>query len=213
MTTTTTDGRRVFTGIDSLDDHLGAGLYSGSIVALVADPTSQSEVLLASMTTERPTLYLTFQRTPRAVRRGLSRLDVADEVTVQDFSGDDPCGAASQLLTELDRPTTVIVDPMNDLERGDPTELQQFLSDASDTLVDLDGLLIAHCLRGDGITPGRLSTTYMADVVFDLDTDHSGEVIENHLAVPKVRGGRPVENAIKLELTDEVRVDTSRDIS
>jgi KaiC/GvpD/RAD55 family RecA-like ATPase len=213
MTTTTTTGHRVFTGIDSLDKHVPDGLYSGSIVALVADPTSQSELLLAGMATERPTLYLTLQRTPEAVRRGLARFGVEDDIAVRQLPQDDTADAAREAVTGIDRPTTVIVDPMNAMERGDVAALSTFLNEAADTLVDVGGLLIAYCLRDSRSTDGRLTTTYMADVVFDLETDSTGEMIENHLVVPKVRGGSPVHRAIKLELTDEVRVDTSRDIS
>jgi hypothetical protein len=53
----------------------------------------------------------------------------------------------------------------------------------------------------------------MADVVFDLQTDTSGSQIINRLAVPKFRGGRALEDTIKLKLTDGVTIDTSRDIA
>jgi hypothetical protein len=213
MTTTTTAGHRVFTGIDSLDEHFADGLYSGSIIALVAEPTSQSELLLAGMATERPTLYLTLQRTAHAVKRGLARFGVEDDVAVRQLPDDDTADAARKAVATLDRPTTVIVDPMNSMERNNVDALSTFLNEASDTLVDVGGLLIAYCLRDSRSTDGRLTTTYMADIVFDLETDSTGDVIENQLVVPKVRGASPVATAIKLELTDEVRVDTSRDIS
>ena len=53
----------------------------------------------------------------------------------------------------------------------------------------------------------------MADVVFQLETTVEGDRIENRLAVPKFRGGRAMSDVIKLELSDEVDIDTSRDIA
>ena len=53
----------------------------------------------------------------------------------------------------------------------------------------------------------------MADVVFDLDTSVKGDRIENHLTVPKFRGGIAVPDVIKLELREQVDIDTSRDIA
>jgi hypothetical protein len=53
----------------------------------------------------------------------------------------------------------------------------------------------------------------MADVIFDLKTTVSGSEIENRLAVPKFRGGRALDETIKLQLTEQVTIDTSRDIA
>lgn len=53
----------------------------------------------------------------------------------------------------------------------------------------------------------------MADVVFDLDTKIDGSEIVNRLAVPKFRGGRALDETIKLRLAERVSVDTSRDIA
>jgi hypothetical protein len=54
---------------------------------------------------------------------------------------------------------------------------------------------------------------HMADVIFDLKTTVSGSEIENRLAVPKFRGGRALDETIKLQLTEQVTIDTSRDIA
>jgi KaiC/GvpD/RAD55 family RecA-like ATPase len=213
MTAATTRRQDLLTGIESLDDNLDGGLYPGSAVALVADPTSQSEIILAAMTMPRPTCYLTLRRSARSVRRSLSRLPYQPDATVRGLSGDEPFETALEFIENLDEPTTVIIDPVNELERLDPDELSSFLNSAGDHLLEVGGLLVLHCLRSDAPLPGRETTTSMADVVFDLRTDHTGELIENYLVIPKVRSGKPIKHPVKLELTDEVRVDTSRDIA
>jgi hypothetical protein len=56
-------------------------------------------------------------------------------------------------------------------------------------------------------------TEHVADVVFQLHTEYSGDTVETRLAVPKFRGGRALSETIKLELAESVRIDTSRDIA
>lgn len=215
MTTTTTAvNSSLRTGIEILDEHLGGGLHPGSIVALLADPTSQSEILLVRLAAERPTLYLTLQRAPDAVWRGLSRHGVEEENTT--VHGIDPGGAletAADLIEAVAGPTTVIIDPVNVIEAVDDHRLWTFLNETQSHLTEVGGLLILHCLTGETAPPGRVTTTYMADAIFDLETDYGWETIENRLVVPKIRGGRPVRQALKLELTDDVIIDTSRDIA
>ena len=53
----------------------------------------------------------------------------------------------------------------------------------------------------------------MADAVFRLETEISGDTVSNRLAVPKLRGGRALADTVKLQLTDSVAIDTSRDIA
>jgi KaiC/GvpD/RAD55 family RecA-like ATPase len=70
-----------------------------------------------------------------------------------------------------------------------------------------------HCLDGHGVPELRDTTEHMADIVFELDTRVKGDRVENRLAVPKFRGGQALADVIKLELADEVEIDTSRDIA
>ena len=59
----------------------------------------------------------------------------------------------------------------------------------------------------------RDTTEQFADVVFHLETDLSNDEVENRLSVPKFRGGRAPLESIKLDLVEEVTVDTTRDIA
>jgi hypothetical protein len=59
----------------------------------------------------------------------------------------------------------------------------------------------------------RDSTEHFADVVFELKTTTQGDEVENKLAIPKFRGGRAPNDIIKLDLMEEVSIDTSRDIA
>ena len=74
-------------------------------------------------------------------------------------------------------------------------------------------LAVLHCLDGREVPPLRDSTEHFADVVFQLDTKIATDEVENRLAIPKFRGGRAPSGVIKLDLVQEVSIDTSRDIA
>lgn len=207
---------RLPTGIEVLDERLDGGLRAGSIVLLSAAPSSQSEVFLAELTRVRPTTYLTTQRTTAAVARSLSHLGVdLDGCTVLAVDDADPMpiNRAYEHVQALAEGSTLIVDAMNPLERVEPAQLWAFLNGVQARLAETGSLAYLHGLTGRDVPANRDVTAYLADVVFELSTDLQGEFIENRLYVPKVRGGEPVPEVIKLELTDNVVIDTSRDIA
>ena len=80
-------------------------------------------------------------------------------------------------------------------------------------MVNTGGLAVVHEVKGHDEPKNRGFARHMAEVVFDLRTRINGSEVENRLAVPKFRGGRPPEETIKLRLGDRVTVDTSRDIA
>lgn len=207
-------GRRLPTGIDVLDRKLEGGLPAGSVVALTASPASQSELLLYELAVPRGTLYLTTERSTEAVRDAFDRTTVPTGTPeVEGLAGEAPLDRATALSETLAEGSTLIVDPVDPLERQDSARYRRFVNGLRARLVDTESIAVLHCLAGHAPPEGRDLTEHMADVVFALDTRVSGESVENRLAVPKFRGGRALSETIKLELTERVRVDTSRDIA
>jgi KaiC/GvpD/RAD55 family RecA-like ATPase len=205
---------RLPTGITVLDRQLDGGIPEGSIVLLVADPASQSELFLYELTTTRGTLYLTTVRSGTAVEDAINRVPGrVGNPTVRDIGGDAPLDNAHSLVRDLPEGANLIVDVMDPLERRDPQRFRGFLNELQTHLVNTKGLAVLHAMRGSSIPKNRDYTTHMADVVFDLQTSIDGAEIENRLAVPKFRGGSALEETIKLNLTESVSIDTSRDIA
>jgi KaiC/GvpD/RAD55 family RecA-like ATPase len=205
---------RLPTGITVLDRQLDGGIPEGSIVLLVADPASQSELFLYELTRTRGTLYLTTVRSGTAVEDAIDRVPGrVGNPTVRDIGGDAPLDSAHSLVRDLPEGANLIVDVMDPLERRDPRRFRGFLNELQTHLVNTKGLAVLHALRGTNVPENRDYTKHMADVVFDLRTSTSGAEIENRLAVPKFRGGRALEETIKLNLTEDVSIDTSRDIA
>ncbi len=65
----------------------------------------------------------------------------------------------------------------------------------------------------ESVPENRARTNHAVDAVFDLRTQIAGTELENHLTIPKFRHGNQPTDTIKLELTEEVAIDTSRDIA
>jgi len=201
------------TGISVLDRQFGGGLPSGSVVVLKANPDSQSELILNRFARIRRCRYLTTVRSAESVEAALSR-DGDEETAVEapDDAGD--LDEAASLTEDLPENGTLVVDSVEPLEaETGPSAYAEFLDGVRSRVDDADGVALLHALRGGEDPRTRRVTEQVADVVFDLRTTVTGTEIANRLVVSKFRGGAALEEPLKLKLTDEVAVDTSRDIA
>jgi KaiC/GvpD/RAD55 family RecA-like ATPase len=203
------------TGIDVLDRKLGGGLPAGSMVVLTAAPASQAELFLYELTATRGTLWLSLDRTAEAVRDSIENTPAkTGDPTVRHISGEAPLDNAGKLVSALPETSNLIVDPVDVLESQEPpSRFRSFMNDLQNHVFNTDSLGILHCLDGRSVPPLRDTTEHFADVVFHLSTDIDGDEVENQLAIPKFRGGRAPSDIIKLDLVEEVSIDTSRDIA
>ncbi|EMA68750.1 KaiC-like transcriptional regulator [Halorubrum aidingense JCM 13560] len=202
------------TGISVLDREFGGGLPSGSVVALTADPASQSELILDRFSRVRDCLYLTTVRPADAVEETLTLdTDESDRTDVRGVGDDDSFDEVLDLAADIPDRGTVVVDSVEPLEHRDRAGYRRFLNELRQNAAAADAMVLLHALEGDADAPNRLVTEQIADIVFDLRTTVTGTDIVNRLVVPKFRGGAALEEPLKLKLTDTVSVDTSRDIA
>ncbi|WP_433624552.1 RAD55 family ATPase [Halomicrococcus sp. NG-SE-24] len=205
---------RLSTGVPVLDRKLDGGLPAGSTVALSAPPASQSELLLYELTAARSTLYVTTDRDEAAVDAAFERAPGrTGSPEVRYVPGDAPLEHARRLFRRLPAESTLVVDPVDLLERQDESRYRNFLHDLQHHVQTSDSLAVLHCLDGRNVPDQRDVTEHVADVVLQLHTEIAGDRVENRLAVPKFRGGRALPETIKLELAESVSIDTSRDIA
>lgn len=206
---------RLRTGIDVLDRKLDGGLPAGSIVVLSADPASQGELFLYEITATRGTLWLSLNRTAEAVRDSIENTPTrTGDPTVRHISGEAPLDNAGKLVSALPETSNLIIDPVDVLESQEPpSRFRSFMNDLQNHIFNTNSLAIMHCLNGRGVPPLRDTTEHFADVIFQLETNVKGDEVENRLAIPKFRGGRAPSDTIKLNLVEEVSIDTSRDIA
>lgn len=202
------------TGIDVLDRMLEGGIPAGSIVALTASPASQAELILYELTSARRTLYLTTVRSADAVRDAFERTHTrVGQPNIEPLPGDAPLDHAHRQIRTLPDDSNLIVDPVDPLERATATRYRHFLNGLQTHMVNTESVAFLHAIEGRRVPELRDTTEYMADVVFDLETKVRGDDIVNRLTVPKFRGGRAMDEPIKLELRERVSIDTSRDIA
>jgi KaiC/GvpD/RAD55 family RecA-like ATPase len=127
-------------------------------------------------------------------------------------AGDSPLDNARRLFRTAGEGAGLIIDPINPLETADTARYRKFLNDLANHLQNTGGLGVLHCL-GDRDTETRTVTEHMADIVFKLYVDRSGTDLDAQLGVLKYRGGAAPEETIKLDLEEQVQIDTSRDIA
>ena len=206
--------RRLSTGVEVLDRELAGGLPAGSVVAYQAPAASQGELLLYELTRPRDTLYLTTDRTEDAVAEAVENANApTGSPEIQLVSGEDPVDSARRAFRRAFEGMTVIIDPVDSLEDVDRSRYETMLNELKNHMANTDGLAFLHCLKREREPPLRSTTQHMADVVFDLGIEVKSGEIESRLSVLKYRGGRIPSEAIKLDLAERVRVDTSRDIA
>ncbi len=214
MEGTVSSASRLPTGIEPLDRELDGGLPPGCVVAFLAPPASQSELLLYELTAARDTLYLSTDRTVDAVRDAFdSATCPTGEPRIEYVSGDAPLENARSMVRSIAGTANLVIDPGDTLERVDRNRYQHFLNDLSNQMQNANAIAVLHCLKRDPEPDLRPTTEHMADVVLELDQVRAGDELETRLAIPKFRGGRALSETIKLELGERVRVDTSRDIA
>ena len=204
---------RLETGIDVLDRKLDGGLPPGCVVAYTASAASQSELVLYELTAARGTLYLTTERTDEIVRHAIESSHArVGSPTVRHVESENRLSEAQRLIGALPDGANLIIDTMNLLERSDEETYRAFLNDLKSRMLETGSIAVLHCLKDDE-PKNRVATKHAADAVFDLETATGGTELENYLSIPKFRGGGAPTERIKLELSDAVTIDTSRDIA
>lgn len=202
------------TGIEVLDRQLDGGIPAGSIVALVAPPDSNAELLLYQLTSARQTLYLTTIRSAAAVRDGLGMTRApTGKPMVRELTAAEVLDQANRAISRLNEDLTLIIDPLDPIEERESSRYVNFLNELQTHMQNTGGFAVLHCLKDDDRPQNRRLTLHAADIIFNLEMSVRGSQLVNRLTVPKNRGGSAITEEIKLELAEEVAIDTSRDIA
>lgn len=200
------------TGVEAIDRRLGGGVPVGSVVAVTAPPSSQSELLLSQIVTGRDAVYHPTVRPATTVERAFARRESPHEVDVRRLDDDTPLQDLRASVSAFPAETNVVVDPVGVLEECPPASYRRLLADLAEWAEEADGLVVFHCLRDEHTPARRRDTLHAADLVFDLTSEVRGDSVVTTLSVPKFRDGRAMTDVVKLDLTTEVAVDMSRTI-
>lgn len=215
-------GDRLSTGVDILDRQLLGGIPRGRMVALIAPPDTQSELLVKRLVAERPTLYLTTLRPKWEVEEELRdylqtsdfQESIANQIDVREVSPSDLIKDPESILEDVTEHSNLVIDAVNELEEEDPTDYGRFLNRLKRRLWETGSVGLCYGIEVEEGQPiGRSITLRLVDLIWQLRMSVNSQSIEHMLIISKFRGGRALTEPTKLVLTDEVRVDTSRDIA
>jgi len=199
---------RLPTGIDGLDTLLGGGLPPGSVVALEAEPASQSELLLYSMTATRGTLYLSTERSEESVRDALGASPVeVGSPTVRSLDVEAPLGQARELVENLPEGANLVLDSADPLERMDRGSYVSFLNALKERTLEVEGLAVLLCLDGDHASEHRSLTEHFADAVVGFETVADDDGVTHHAEVRKFRAESRPKRRGTIRLTEEIPVE------
>ncbi|QIO24167.1 transcriptional regulator [Haloarcula sp. JP-L23] len=201
---------RLSTGVPTLDRHLEGGVPAGALVAFTMPPATQGELVLSRLLAERHTLYLTTSRPEREIHDMIATR--GGDVTATRIAPRDLVEQPDVYLDDVPDGGNVVIDTVDELERGGHDAYLDFLNRLKQQLETANAVGLVRCLTGSEATNRRL-TLDRADIVWELHVDVEKGNVETWLVVPKFRAGRALTEPVKLELTDDVRVDTSRDIA
>lgn len=206
---------RLSTGVPEIDREIGGGIDPGSIVLVAAPPASQSEALLHATMRERRTRYVTTRRNENAVSETLRKvLDDGPGYSVKYAGLDEPLANVREAIALVESEAGIVVDTVDPLERtGDSDSYVTFLNELKDALIETGSVGVLHAAVGGERAPLRDVTEAFADLVLEVEVQRNGSQVEHVLSVPKFRAHDLPGETIKLELSSEVDVDTSRDIA
>ncbi len=203
----------VSTGNMYLDRELGGGLPVGTVTALVSSPACQCNPLFYELMGEGKWLYVSTYRSEKVIRRELEGVLMAD-VRIEHVGTDRPVRNTHTVLEDIDESRNVLIDTLNPLETVDrERRYVRLLNALKEYLYDSGSVALVHTTTHGDSPPQREVTLTVADVVLELDTVVDESSVENHLLVSKFRGKDPVDEIIKLDLGQQLGVDTSRNIA
>lgn len=202
---------KLSTGIEPLDRELDGGLAPGTVVALRADPGSQSEMLLYAFTAARGTLYCSTERSPAVVR---DQMDAASgnpgDATIRHLDGPSPFETATDLIEALPAKANLVIDPMNPLERLDQDDYDDFLNATVERMRETGGIALFHCLT-ESTPTNRATTEHFADVVIELESATDDDSVRQIATVSKSRRNPAPGDRIEIDLSDDLGVDVESD--
>jgi len=204
---------RLSTGVGRLDRHLDGGVPAGSLVAYTAPAFAQGVVFLYELAAERETVYVSTTRNDQLVDETFEAIDIdAGDVRTAYAPPDVALEVVSEEVLSAGDRTNVIVDTADVLETYDRHRYQEFLNRLLIHLRNTGSIAVFHCHRDDDAPANRRLTQAMAELVLELHVTRETDEIETQFAVPKFRSGRALTEMVKVEITDRVDVDTSRNI-
>lgn len=204
---------RLPTGLSPLDWRLGGGLLAGQIYAFVSPADSQSELIFELFGVTASAHIVSTVRPADELRAELEWVGVStDQISVESCTAAELAADPGRWLTAPEQ-GYLILDPFDPLEHAADDAYLDILTAMRREVSDKNAVGLVHCLEEPEQSYRRRLTLKRVDGVMRLDMKVTTQSIENRLLITKYRNGRAEVEPIKLQLTDHVMLDTSRDIA
>ncbi|MFB6296304.1 MAG: RAD55 family ATPase [Halobacteriales archaeon] len=203
------------TGLRFLDKQLDGGLKAGGMLALTSPTQSQVELLFQEFARERPLLYVSLLSPDEAELRRMidpSGEDAVD-LTVAYHDPDTVLADPESFAAGLPDDSYVLIDAVNPIEGSSPETYLRFLNAVKERMREGNGFAVVHCLKQEPPPENRALTLKRADHIWDLRVSVESSEISTVLLIMKSRENQTLADPLPLELTDQVRIDTSRSIA
>ncbi|MEF8830287.1 MAG: hypothetical protein V5A23_01960 [Halobacteriales archaeon] len=202
---------RLTTGIEFLDRPLNGGIPPGTLLAIVAPPATQVELLVERLLRPHPSLYVSTLRQASEVEQSFVERGIEGVVirrTTPSALVDDP----DEVLEGVPAGGVVAFDSTTLLDDVS-AETYVALLDRVKSRLEESGSVGVLYASDEGASRTRELTLSRADMVWELHRLFNKRTVELFLTISKFRGGPARPEPIRIRLTDEVKIDTSQNIS
>lgn len=215
------DGRHPM-GVHLLDSELIRGIPKGSTVAILGNPTSESEMILHSLpTTGRKTKYVSLLRNDNIIE-DIIRINANSSGNVENEKVKENTDVIKKDISEsipkledMAKETkngNLIIDGFS-LYSDFIGSIEQ-IRKIQKIINENNGLCYIYLSNNESnLTKFEKEILQLVDGVFDVKTEAvHGNRIENNLVISKMRGMDAPEEPVKLGFENSIQVDTTEDI-
>ncbi|MFB6282766.1 MAG: RAD55 family ATPase [Halobacteria archaeon] len=205
------------TGIEILDQRFDGGFPEGSVITLIAEPTSTAELFLYDLSQTRKTHFFTTTRSESVVRTNMELFDMdLESLEIYDLYSqhEDVESFVSECIENVEGNDNIIFDTASTMVEENP-EFIDIINEVYQKSHEKNALTYIYMIKDDNspLSYDESLLPYISDVVMEMMVDISGEKVENQLAITKLRGEEPPSRTIKLNIGTSISIDTSRDIA
>lgn len=202
------------TQLRALDRELNGGIPAGSVVMLRAPPEVATEKLLtAVLRANTPSIHASILRPAQPVRQEYQAENPETSPQVVNIDTSGVFSESSDLLRQAEHTQMVAYDPIDELEQRGADQYYDFLRTASQVARAEQTVIMLHGHTRPSQTPARARTLAAVDTVFTISQEFSGQQVDYYLSVSRNRLGKRPDERLKLNIGDDVALDTSRDIA
>lgn len=206
---------RTTTGIPFLDQLLGGGFPTKSVICFRMDPALGADVFLYQFAAARRSHYVTPEKRPGDIQAAMSEFGMETQ-NVAFVAGDEAKYLLPRVLERVrgEAEANVVLDPFSFYVGAshNPAKVRKLMELVRDTISATGGVAILSLFKGTHPKELENVVVNFCDVVVEVESHTAGERQETVLSIPKIRGTTPLPK-VKVSIGERIKIDTSREIA